>query len=151
MTREKVIAFSVPEKVKEKVCWASIYLGVRFGCEQDAAVHFERWGSVATGWERAVPGPWLMANVNHSGGQAARPTAGCLQVFRGPGGPEPSGDSAGQWAAIHSECGRGWWQGRFWVRCQVQGFLPIPVRDGKPLKAFDFEHFFRSRMEGLTV
>lgn len=46
MTREKVIAFLVPEKVKKKVCWASICVGVRFDPEQGTTLCMKQQGSM---------------------------------------------------------------------------------------------------------
>lgn len=46
MTREKVIVFLVPEKVKKKVCWASICVGVRFDSERDTTLCMKQQGSV---------------------------------------------------------------------------------------------------------
>lgn len=92
------MAFPVPRKVKEKVCWASVCLGVRLGLSRTPQ-HTLNSG---------VPGHWLgetcgwaVANGECKLGRdpAPRPRPGCLQVFRGRGGARAE---RGQYRAVGS-------------------------------------------------
>lgn len=52
-----------------------------------------------------MAGRWLTANVNWAETQLLGPAPAACRCSGGEAGPEQSGDSTGQWAAIPSECG----------------------------------------------
>lgn len=131
-TREKVIACLLHWKGKGKVCRASVCLGVRFDPKHNTTIGIKQRGLQDQLICDFICGEGLMRNINQNMNQRYLPPApSCLYVLQGPGQAWAEqrliAPGSGRASALNG-MGEG----------GVKRFLPYPIGDEKPLKAFKY-------------